>query len=142
MSGIARIGFIGMGNMGVPMAANLVRAGYAVTAHDIATERAEHFAKEHNARAAGSLAALGQGSDVVITMLPSGREVRHALLEAEDGALVRNLRAGSYRHRHELGRSGRHAPARRGTCGDTGSNWSMRRCRAACPAPRTARSPS
>jgi len=95
MSDIARIGFIGMGNMGVPMAANLVRAGYAVTAHDIATERAEHFAKEHNARAAGSLAALGQSSDVVITMLPSGREVRHALLEAENGALARNLRVGA-----------------------------------------------
>jgi hypothetical protein len=95
MSGIRRIGFIGMGNMGVPMAANLVLAGYAVTAFDIAGGRAEDFAKEHNARAAGSPAALGQYTDVVITMLPSGREVRQVLLEAEDGALVRNLRAGS-----------------------------------------------
>ena len=96
MSGIARIGFIGMGNMGVPMAANLVRSGYTVTVHDIAAGRAENFAREHNARAAGSLASLGQGSDLVITMLPSGREVRHALLEAEGGALIRNLCAGSF----------------------------------------------
>jgi len=95
MSGIKNIGFIGMGNMGVPMAANLVRAGYDVTAYDIAAGRAENFAKAHSARAAASLAALGQSCDLVITMLPSGREVRHALLEAEDRALTRNLRAGS-----------------------------------------------
>jgi 3-hydroxyisobutyrate dehydrogenase len=95
MNGIARICFIGMGNMGVPMATNLVRAGYAVTAYDIAFGRAESFAKEHNARATGSLADLGQSADFVITMLPSGREVRQALLEADGGALTRNLRAGS-----------------------------------------------
>jgi 3-hydroxyisobutyrate dehydrogenase len=95
MSGIARIGFIGMGNMGVPMAANLVRGGYAVTAYDIAAGRADSFAKQHNANAATSLAALGQSSDLVITMLPSGREVRQALLEADGGALIRNMRTGS-----------------------------------------------
>jgi len=96
MDGIARIGFIGMGNMGVPMAANLARGGYAVTAHDIAAGRAESFASAHNARATASLAALGQGSDLVITMLPSGREVRQALLEADGGALARNLTPGAY----------------------------------------------
>jgi 3-hydroxyisobutyrate dehydrogenase len=95
MSGIASIGFVGMGNMGVPMAANLVRAGHAVTAYDIAAGRAECFAKAHNARATASLTALGQGSDLVITMLPSGREVRQVLLEADGGALSRNLRPGA-----------------------------------------------
>ena len=95
MSGITRIGFIGMGNMGVPMAANLVRAGYAVMAYDVAAGRAENFASEHSARAAGSLADLGQSSDLVITMLPSGREVRQALLDAEDGAQIPDERAGS-----------------------------------------------
>jgi 3-hydroxyisobutyrate dehydrogenase len=95
MSGIARIGFIGMGNMGVPMAANLVRGGYQVTAHDIALERARDFATAHNAHAAETLAALGRDCDLIITMLPSGREVRQVLLEADGGALVRNLRAGS-----------------------------------------------
>jgi 3-hydroxyisobutyrate dehydrogenase len=96
MSGIARIGFIGMGNMGVPMAANLVRAGYEVTAYDIAAGRADSFAKQHKAHATASLTALGQASDLVITMLPSGREVRQALLEADGGALIRNLPAGGY----------------------------------------------
>ena len=61
MSDIERIGFIGMGNMGVPMAANLVRAGYAVTAlrHRGRTRRSISR-KTHNARATESLAALGQ----------------------------------------------------------------------------------
>src|SRR5450631_4102164 len=91
----ARIGFIGIGNMGVPMAANLVRGGYAVTAYDIDAGRAQNFAVEHQGRAAASLAALGASADVVITMLPTGREVRHALLEAEGGALAANLTPGS-----------------------------------------------
>jgi 3-hydroxyisobutyrate dehydrogenase len=95
MSGIARIGFIGMGNMGAPMAANLVRGGYRVTAHDIALERAKNFATTHNAHAAETLAALGRDCDLLITMLPSGHEVRQVLLETDGGALVRNLRAGS-----------------------------------------------
>jgi len=95
MSGIKNIGFIGIGNMGAPMAANLVRAGYDVTAYDVAAERAELFARAHNTRATASLAALGQSADLIITMLPSGREVRQALLEAAGGALVRNLRDGS-----------------------------------------------
>src|SRR3954451_25344156 len=95
MSGIKNIGFIGIGNMGAPMAANLVRAGYDVTAYDVAADRAELFARAHNTRAAASLAALRQSADLIITMLPSGREVRQVLLEAAGGALVRNLRDGS-----------------------------------------------
>src|ERR1044072_3969263 len=96
MGEIKRIGFIGMGNMGVPMAANLARGGYEVTAYDIAPERAQKFAAEHNAKAATSLAALGQASDLIVTMLPTGREVHQARLEAEGGALAANLKPGSY----------------------------------------------
>ena len=47
MTEIKRIGFIGIGNMGVPMAANLIRAGYDVTVHDIAAERMAAFVKSH-----------------------------------------------------------------------------------------------
>jgi len=90
-----RIGFIGIGNMGAPMAANLVRAGYAVIAYDVAAERARTFAAEHSAQATASLANLGKSADVIITMLPSGHEVRHVLLKAENGALAANLKAGS-----------------------------------------------
>jgi 3-hydroxyisobutyrate dehydrogenase len=96
MTHIKRIGFIGMGNMGMPMAANLVRGGYDVMAHDIAPERAQKFAREHGAKSAASLVALGQNADLIITMLPSGREVRQVLLETDGGALAQNLRAGSF----------------------------------------------
>lgn len=96
MGEIKRIGFIGMGNMGVPMAANLVRGGYDVAAYDIAPERAQRFAQENNAKAATDLAALGRAADLIVTMLPTGREVRHALLEAGGGALAANLRPGSF----------------------------------------------
>lgn len=95
MSDIQTIGFIGMGNMGVPMAANLVRAGHRVTAFDVVTSRAREFAAQHAAQAAPDLGALGRACDLVITMLPSGREVRQALLEMEGGALAANLRAGA-----------------------------------------------
>src|SRR3954471_5002950 len=44
---------------------------------------------------ATSLAALGQSSQLIVTMLPSGREVRQALLETDGGALTLNLRSGS-----------------------------------------------
>lgn len=95
MSEIKRIGFVGMGNMGVPMAANLVRAGYEVTAYDIAGDRARAFAKAHSARAAMGLADLGRDADLIITMLPTGRDVRAVLLEMEGGALAANLKPGS-----------------------------------------------
>jgi 3-hydroxyisobutyrate dehydrogenase len=95
MSETKRIGFVGMGNMGVPMAANLVRAGHQVMAYDIAPERAQRFAQEHAAVSTQSLAELAGHAEIVITMLPSGREVRQALIEAQGGALAAGLAAGA-----------------------------------------------
>jgi 3-hydroxyisobutyrate dehydrogenase len=95
MSATKRVGFIGLGNMGTPMAANLVRAGHDVVAYDLAHERARSFAQSHAARATESLAELAQHAEIVITMLPTGREVREALLEAQGGALAANLRPGT-----------------------------------------------
>lgn len=95
MTHIKRIGFIGMGNMGMPMAANLIVGGYEVTAYDIAPDRAQRFAQEHDASSATGLALLGQNADLVVTMLPSGREVRQVLLETDGGGLARYLRAGT-----------------------------------------------
>src|SRR5207247_5895 len=86
MSEPKRIGFIGIGNMGSLMTANLVRGGHQVMAYDIAPERARHVAEAHGARATESLAELAAHAEVVITMLPTGREVRDALLEAQGGA--------------------------------------------------------
>jgi 3-hydroxyisobutyrate dehydrogenase len=92
---IKSVGFIGIGNMGSRMAAHLVRGGYAVTVFDIAADKARQFASEHQARATERLADLASGADAVITMLPSGREVREALLDMQGGALAANLRPGS-----------------------------------------------
>jgi 3-hydroxyisobutyrate dehydrogenase len=95
MSELGSIGFIGIGNMGSRMAAHLVRAGHALTVFDIAGERARQFADEHQARATDRLAEVARGADAIITMLPSGREVRDVVLEMQDGALAANLRRGS-----------------------------------------------
>jgi 3-hydroxyisobutyrate dehydrogenase len=85
MGDIRRIGFIGIGNMGWPMAANLVKAGHTVIVFDARPEQAQRFAAEHDAHAAASLRDL-RGSEIVVTMLPTGKEVREALLEHDGGA--------------------------------------------------------
>lgn len=95
MSATKRVGFIGLGNMGTPMAANLVRAGHDVVAYDLAEERTRSFSQAQAARATQSLAELGAHAEIAITMLPSGREVREALLDAQGGALAANLRPGA-----------------------------------------------
>ncbi|AXS39821.1 NAD(P)-dependent oxidoreductase [Breoghania sp. L-A4] len=88
-----RVGFIGIGNMGGPMAANLVRAGFAVTVHDTNPEAAKAFAAEHGGTAAATQAELGAASDIVVTMLPTGQIVRSVLLEGR--GLVEDLQPGS-----------------------------------------------
>lgn len=72
---MARIGFIGLGNMGSGMAANLVKAGHTVQAFDLA-EAAMAKAKADGAELAESAAAAAQGADAVITMLPAGKHAR------------------------------------------------------------------
>jgi 3-hydroxyisobutyrate dehydrogenase len=68
------IAFIGLGNMGGPMCANLVRAGYPVTAFDVSAAACE-AAREAGASVAATAVEAATGADVVITMLPSGRLV-------------------------------------------------------------------
>ncbi|WP_428483382.1 3-hydroxyisobutyrate dehydrogenase [Rhodopila sp.] len=82
---MAKIGFIGLGNMGGPMAANLVKAGHAVSGFDINTKALDLLA-EAGGRIAGSSAAAANGADVVITMLPAGEHVREVFLN--QGGLI------------------------------------------------------
>ena len=82
---MADIGFIGLGNMGGPMAANLAAAGHAVTAFDISTQALER-AREAGAATACSVAEAAAGREVVITMLPAGAEVSE-VYRGEGGAL-------------------------------------------------------
>ena len=76
---MARIGFIGLGNMGLPMARNLLAAGHEVRAFDavnVAVERATAA----GASAAADLGAAVAGAELVITMLPAGQQVRDVYL--------------------------------------------------------------
>ena len=71
---MATIAFIGLGNMGGPMAANLVKAGHKVLGFDLA-EASKATAKADGVGIADSAAASVKGADVVITMLPAGKHV-------------------------------------------------------------------
>jgi len=86
---MARIGFIGLGNMGGPMAANLIKAGHEVTGLDLDEAALARFT-DAGGRKAASLVDLASEADAVITMLPAGQHVRSTYL-GDDGvvALVR-----------------------------------------------------
>ncbi len=71
---MASIAFIGLGNMGGPMAANLVKAGHKVTAFDLVAASRDQARSDGAAIAESSVAAV-KGADVVITMLPAGKHV-------------------------------------------------------------------
>ena len=68
---IRTVGFIGLGNMGGPMAHNLVKAGFAVQGFDTVPAAREQAAS-HGIVLTDTAAAVAQGADVVVTMLPSG----------------------------------------------------------------------
>jgi 3-hydroxyisobutyrate dehydrogenase len=77
---MARIGFIGLGNMGLPMVKNLLAAGHDVTAFDLVAA-ARDAAVAAGAQAAGRAAEAVAAAEVVITMLPEGRHVREVYQE-------------------------------------------------------------
>src|ERR1700730_16325230 len=71
---MATIAFIGLGNMGGPMAANLVKAGHKVVGFDLVKTSLDQ-AKADGATIAGSAAEAVKGAEIVITMLPAGKHV-------------------------------------------------------------------
>jgi 3-hydroxyisobutyrate dehydrogenase len=74
----AAVAVIGLGNMGVPMGACLVRAGYAVTGFDLAPEARARFAAA-GGKVSDDIAGAVSTADVVITLLPNGKIVREAV---------------------------------------------------------------
>jgi 3-hydroxyisobutyrate dehydrogenase-like beta-hydroxyacid dehydrogenase len=74
-----RVAFLGLGIMGAPMAANLVKAGFDVTVWNRTRERAERFAEEHGAHAAKTAAEAAAAAEVTITMVPDAPEVEEVL---------------------------------------------------------------
>jgi 3-hydroxyisobutyrate dehydrogenase len=93
-----KIGFIGIGAMGTPMAANLAKAGYKLVIYDIDPARTAAFASLHEVEVAPSLAELGKQCGMVITMLPDDKAVRKVLCGETSNlqnCAVANLRVGS-----------------------------------------------
>jgi 3-hydroxyisobutyrate dehydrogenase len=88
---MTNIAFIGLGNMGGPMAANLVKAGHAVTGFDLSPASCAE-AKAAGVTVAPSAVACVAGADVIVTMLPAGKHVRSVWAEiaphARAGALI------------------------------------------------------
>src|SRR3979490_8895 len=88
---MANIAFIGLGNMGGPMAANLVKAGHRVIAFDL-VEASKDQAKSDGATIAESAAAAVKGADTIVTMLPAGKHVMSVWAEVipsmSKGALI------------------------------------------------------
>ena len=82
---MAEIGFIGLGNMGRPMARNLIGAGHTVRGFDVA-EAARKAAKADGIGLANDLAGVLQGATAVFTMLPAGDDVR--AVYATPGGLI------------------------------------------------------
>lgn len=80
------IGFIGLGNMGGPMAANLVKAGYAVTGFDVVPDSLKQF-EINGGQAVAGVGEAVRDADIVVTMLPAGEHVRDVYL-SEGGVLA------------------------------------------------------
>lgn len=90
---LPRIGFIGVGSMGWPMANCLLKAGFEVTAFDAAPRQADRFVKEVGGQAAASCQALAAQSDVIITMLPTSAIVEQVL--SGDQGVLKGLKPGT-----------------------------------------------
>src|SRR5947209_17428107 len=89
---MARIGFIGLGNMGLPMAQNLIKAGHQVEGVDV-TQAPTDKLKAAGGAVAETAKIAAARADVVITMLPAGQHVRDVYLGA--GGIIENANPGT-----------------------------------------------
>lgn len=83
MNKIKYLGFVGLGNMGNPIASHVARAGFDLTVYDINPEASAKFVAQHGGRVAASLAELGGKVEAVITMLPTDKIVNSVILGNE-----------------------------------------------------------
>ncbi len=96
MSAIRKIGFVGVGNMGNPMAGHLVKAGFDVTVFDARPETMQAFVAQHGGKSAVSLVEVANGADAVITMLPDDKVVREVILgEGSENCVAAGLAKGA-----------------------------------------------
>ena len=95
---IHTVAFIGLGQMGRPMAANLAKAGFELRVMDRSVEAVRHFLATHTANAFNTPREAAADSDALITMLPAGQDVREVLIgrtPEDPDAARRGLRPGS-----------------------------------------------
>jgi 3-hydroxyisobutyrate dehydrogenase len=96
MNSIKKIGFVGIGNMGSPIAGHLVKKGFDVTVYDIRPEVVMAFVAQHGGRAAASLVDAAHGMDAVITMLPDDKVVRKVVLgDGSENCIAAGLAKGA-----------------------------------------------
>lgn len=89
---MANIAFFGLGNMGGPMAVNLVKAGHQVTVFDLFPEAVAKVVAQ-GATTASTAAEVAKGADIVVSMLPAGKHVKS--LYIEEGGLIEVLNKGT-----------------------------------------------
>lgn len=90
---IKTIGMVGIGSMGWPMAARLIKSGYHVIVYDIIQGHATKFVKEVGGEASNNLSTIGEKSDVVITMLPNSSIVTDVIFGSN--GMAASLRKGT-----------------------------------------------
>src|SRR5947207_3338149 len=90
-----RIGFIGTGTMGTPIAGGLVAAGHQLTVYDVRREATETL-HEQGAAIADTPRAVAQASEVVFTSLPGPSQVEAAALDPETGLITGLPGGGAY----------------------------------------------
>jgi 2-hydroxy-3-oxopropionate reductase len=88
-----RVGFVGLGIMGLPMARNLMAAGYDLVLFNRTREKAQGLAGEGSAQVADSPREVAESSDVVITMLPDSPQVEEVV--TGEGGVLEGLKEGA-----------------------------------------------
>lgn len=105
-SPIRRVGFVGIGNMGWPMAANLVKAGFELVVCDAVPGRGAQFAGEVGGTAAADPAAAAQGADALVTILPTSKQVAEVAAQVmpalAEGTLVIDMTSGQPARTREI----------------------------------------
>lgn len=103
---MARIAFAGIGNMGWPMAANLIKAGHDVVVSDLSAERVARFVSEVGGSGAASAAEAATGAEALVTILPTSREVAVVASQIADflpkGALFIDMTSGNPTRTREI----------------------------------------
>lgn len=106
-----RIGFVGLGNMGLPMARRLSAAGFPLVVNDLRPDRVVALCAGSGEVRSGSLADVGSRCDIVITMLPGSDIVRRAVLDADGvawrmkpGGIIIDMSSSDVMQTRELGR--------------------------------------